>query len=431
MKEITQRRDALLKEKEALLKEKQVAELAREKLEKESVVVATEVAEVKELETEIENLKGEIRAAKQVGMEKQKEIDDLTRPILAQPVSESKIDWVEDADVTPTQENEDAEVAWVDTEEKEEVETAAGSEAPKKQMTLDEMAAKLKAERPDDLSISVNNQGVNSIRADNNKQSHIENVPEAHFPILAENEIEIRIETPEEQQKYFPIAGSDGVCSPGGSLITYEDAVESMQAYIDTGKLEGKEIIVYDSIGFMKRFEGELNIIKTYTAHEYYRTVEGVQELEDKLIESYQISNYQMGFWKIHVPLEGLVLGNQTFLERYHAATDSATTDPNKESKSDVLTELRESIQVEYNTGSFPPESEGKPVRHTQLAGSHNQPIDKWEYEISIVADLGQHARVFRADGFSPNTRVGDYYIYNDDDTHGPGDAEGGKVTLN
>ena len=402
MKDIIQRKEELKQEKQVI--EQEISQLEKEKqhLESQRVELKTHAEEVEKLEVEVVQLKQK----KAILVNDKLDLEKKNNEIL------SKVTESVRSEPTPTAD---------------------------KDMSLDDMAAALAAKRPDNLDITVNFSGVNSIREANNQSDMSQLVPESQMPLIAEDEAEIRVETPTEKEALAPIAGSEGVINPNRAIpVPYEKAVEWFGQWLDEGKLDGKKVTVYDTIGFTDQFSDRINIVAK-KEHEFYRTEAGAEELEKVFLESHELPTYTLGHWQVIIhDLQNLKLGNDLFLDRFHAASDVAVSptekEKGKESKSDVLTELRQSIQVEYVTGAFPPESEGHPIRHVQLAGDKEQPVDKWKYEISVVADYGQHVRIFRDEGFTEDTRIGSYYVYETDvdgfQTHSPGDANGGQLTI-
>ena len=270
------------------------------------------------------------------------------------------------------------------------------------------------AERPDGLIISSTDSGVNDIRQANNDQQHDTS---AHLAILADDEVEIRVESRDDIYKYAPFAQSRDIVGHVSPPPSWNQATKYTQQWLnDHNNLEGLRITVFDPYGFMKQFDG-LNIVKTYTEHEWWRTDEGMQQLADAEIQRQHAEFAEQeaanpSWWRVRVSMHWTEVDGKSVKEQWLSAK-------NELEKAQLLTRVKEAIQPVYADGS----TRAYPIQGFQLNGEYGQTPK--EIQFGIPCDKGQSVTV-HFDGKLPGNIRKEFIKQNGDGTHSPTRDTGG-----
>lgn len=270
------------------------------------------------------------------------------------------------------------------------------------------------ASRPDGLIISLTDSGVNDIRQANNDQTYDTS---AHLAILADDEVEIRVESRDDIYKYAPIAGTQDIVGHVNPQPSWKKATEYTRQWLkEHNNLNGLRIVVFDPYGFMEQFDG-LNIVKSHIAHEYWRTEEGMRELEeaDRQRQQDEFNAKQEAtpsWWRVRISMHWTQIDGKSVKEQWLSAK-------NEQEKAQLLKRVREAITPTYPDGSH---REYK-LEGFQLNGEYGQTPK--EIQFGIPCDEGQAVTV-HFDGKLPGTIHKEFIKRNDDDTHSPTKNTGG-----
>ena len=270
------------------------------------------------------------------------------------------------------------------------------------------------AVRPDGLIISLTDSGVNDIREANNAQIYEKS---AHLAILGDDELEIRVESRDDFYKYSQFASSRDIVGMVSPLPSWNQATEQTQAWLDEhDNLAGMRITVFDPYGFMDQFDG-LNVVQTYTEHEWWRTDEGLQKLDDLEIER-QLAQYaekqalNTSWWRVTVSMHWTRIDGESVKDQWLSAKNDLE-------RANLLKRVRDAIQPTYPDGS----TRKYKLEGFQLNGEYGE-VPK-DIQFGVPCDKGQRV-IVQFDGQFPGNIRTEFITQNDDDTHSPTRDTGG-----
>ena len=274
------------------------------------------------------------------------------------------------------------------------------------------------AARPDGLIISLTDKGVNEIREANNAQRFDES---AHLAILADDEVEIRVESRHDFNKYCQFAASRDIVGYVNPEPSWSKATQYTREWLEAhNNLSGMRITVFDPYGFMKQFPG-LNIVKTHTEHEWWRTDEGMRKLEDADIQR-QIAEFEQrhlatpSWWRVLVRMDHTLLEGKTIASLHAAAMGAGSPHPAR-----LMQRIKDSIFVDYHDGDI----HDRPICGFQYQGDYGKPPA--DLKIDIACSKGQNVSVHFAGKLDPHLRKEFVVVNYEDDTHSPTRDHGGS----